>query len=118
MSLDIRKVDVVKMKRKEKALLTELEVAERLAEYQRDGYESGYTWLTRGKNFRHPNAGGYIPGGPFVASARQYDRAWYKQEAKITALGNQIWRNAWVDGINQYVADNNLEYPVVERLYQ
>lgn len=80
----------------------------------KDGYNNGYEWLTKGSNFRHPNAGGYIPGGPWVFTASRYDKPEYKvkaQKSEEFAIG---WRVGWIDGINAYVSKNELSFAPVE----
>lgn len=67
------------------------------------GYTCGYEWLTKGRNFVHPSQPkGYIPGGPVA----------FDQKG---AIANKEWREGWIDGINQYVTNTNLEYPAVEK---
>jgi len=79
-----------------------------------DGYNDGYIWLTRGSNFKHPSViGGYIPGGPYVFNSGKNDKPDVKEYARLSTQYHHDWLRGWIDGINQYVTDNNLEYPKV-----
>lgn len=101
----------------DKPLLTQEQMDQEITDAYKRGYKDGYEWLTRADNFRHPSNGGYIPGGPWNYSARTFDPIWFKQRAELSVRVNKVWRNAWIEGINQYVIDNNLDYPnITERL--
>ena len=84
------------------------------SEAYKSGYKTGYEWLTRGNNFKHPNShGGYIPGGPATLRAHSYDKPEYKERVKQSEQDNKDWRNGWVDGINAYVKRHHLSYSEV-----
>ncbi len=64
------------------------------------GHECGYAWLTNGPNFKHPKApGGYIPGGPMYFTD--------------TYIRGEAWHKGFKTGLNQYVRENNLDYPEI-----
>lgn len=88
-----------------------------------DGYASGYEFLTSNQYMKHPSEpGGYVPGGPCNLHFRYINKlgnpvehptddinpAWTTQQNYI-----HNWRIGWKAGINQYVKDNNLDFPDV-----
>lgn len=91
----------------------------------KDGYTNGYNYLAQDRwNFLHPNGSytypdghtiyGYIPGGPYVFTARSTDAEKWKAVARMSKKYHDDWLLGWVDGINKYVEDNKLDYPKVE----
>ena len=91
--------------------------------YYAQGYACGYEWLTKGWNFLHPSEKykygwmhGYIPGGPhFNNKYGRWDTKEHKAESTRIRLCSNVWRDGWIDGINQYVCDNQLNFPMVSK---
>lgn len=84
------------------------------------GYETGYTWLTRGWNFVHPTEyrngiHGYIPGGPlyFNLYDKQCNPKEYQLESVRITHKAKRWHQGYRDGINAYVRDQQLNYPMI-----
>ena len=88
-------------------------------------YETGYEWLTKGLNFVHPLGKyvhsngyvlkGYIPGGPIYFNKYEKYRN-PKEYANENILNNhkhKRWIQGFIDGINTFVRDNNLDYPQI-----
>jgi hypothetical protein len=86
------------------------------------GYDTGYAWLNPDKpyayNFKHPSVkGGYIPGGPSFGIYVRRGKGWEHdnpQDKAFAGIAYTVWRKGFIDGINQYVKDNGLDYPMVE----
>lgn len=86
------------------------------------GYKTGCDWLAKGRwNFVHPlsfftyddgtKLYGYIPGGSQTYTKLNPDSNVYDTFPKEF---NKAWRIGYIKGINQYVLDNNLNYPQID----
>ena len=93
--------------------------------YYNQGYEDGYSWLTKGWNFIHPNGSytypsgytirGYVPGGPSVWNPDLRDN--YGRKGAYDHKARVEWITGWVNGINAYVKDKGLDFPEVANPY-
>ena len=83
-----------------------------------DGYNNGYNWLAEKRwNFVHPSQEhGYVPGGAQFYTRANFNEPGYRTELALTYEYNKAWRNGWIDGINQYVRDNDLDFPMVDNI--
>ena len=58
-----------------------------IRDFYKEGYETGLTW----------NAD-WVPGGPWVMSARSYDTAECKARCAQFAENHSLWMQGWHDG--------------------
>ena len=60
-----------------------------------DGYNTGYTWDAN-----------WMPGGPFVFTAKPYESEAWKKECADSKLKHDEWMQGFKDGLKERLATN------------